>query len=408
MRIILLILLTILSFDVFPQSDTFKVKDGSFHQVEGCITIPAHYDQNDLPMAVIKIIPENINEQDRTKLRFEGNLATDIEVVQKVGETWVYVTAQAITFLRIKHPDFGATEYNIPFDLEPKKCYEMVLQNTNNKQKNTFVAINTEPNGVDIYIDGKHYGKTPNIITEIDKGEHELKLEKEGYNTLTKSFSINDDDNLSLNETLSKMQTEKENQSYIVDAQYDEKEESEQGYGVVNGYYFVDLGLPSGTKWATVNIGGDASEDYGGYFAWGETKSKSKFGTNSLTNGKKIDNISGKSRYDAARSNWGNPWRIPTKAEFQELQEYCIWEWTSLRGKKGYKITGSNGNYIFLPAAGSRRGASLGSANEYGYYWCSEQYGNTGDDAYDLYFNSNNINLHWNSRSHGLSIRPVL
>ena len=111
MKKVLSILFVLISLNIFAQSDTFKVKDGSFHHVKGCVTIPAHTDQNDLPMGVIKIIPENITEQQRMRLTFEGNLAMDIEVEQHEGETWVYVTARAVTFLRIKHPDFGITEY---------------------------------------------------------------------------------------------------------------------------------------------------------------------------------------------------------------------------------------------------------------------------------------------------------
>ena len=126
-KIVLAILTFIMSLNVFSQTDAFKVKDGSFHKIEGCITIPARYDDNDYPMAVVKIIPENINEQDRAKLYFEGNLATFIEVEQNIGETWVYLTAEAATFLRIKHPDFGVTEYWFPMDLKPRQCYELVL-----------------------------------------------------------------------------------------------------------------------------------------------------------------------------------------------------------------------------------------------------------------------------------------
>ena len=99
MKRFFLILLMFISLNILGQSDSFKVKEGSFHKVDGCVTIPAYTDVNDLPMGVIKIIPDNINEQQRTRLTFEGNLAMGIEVVQHEGETWVYVTAKAATFL---------------------------------------------------------------------------------------------------------------------------------------------------------------------------------------------------------------------------------------------------------------------------------------------------------------------
>ena len=406
MKKILSILFVFISLNIFAQSDTFMVKEGSFHHVKGCVTIPARTDVNDLPMGVIKIIPENINEQQRMRLKFEGNLATDIEVEQHDGETWVYVTARAVTFLRIKHPDFGVTEYYPPMEIEANQCYELVLQNLVGNQKTVFVAVNSDPSNAEIYIDGKSYGQTPNMITEIEEGEHELKLEKEGYNSLTKTFVVGKDD-VRINETLEKIVTEEENNQIT----NEEKEErsAEEVYEIedVNGYVFVDLGLPSGLKWASCNVGAETPDDYGNYYAWGETKSKSNYGNGSITKGKNVTDISGKPRYDAARSSWGAPWRMPTKDDFQELKEYCVWEWVSLRGKKGYKITGPNDNIIFLPAAGYKRGTSLSSANQNGCYWCSESYGEHGDSASDLHFNSNSISIHWNNRDYGLSIRPV-
>ncbi|MBR3915350.1 MAG: PEGA domain-containing protein [Bacteroidales bacterium] len=203
MKRFLLVLFALISINAFAQSDSFKVKEGSFHHVQGCVTIPAHTDQNDLPMGVIKIITDNINEQQRARLSFEGNLAMGIEVEQHEGETWVYVTARAATFLRIKHPDFGVTEFNIPMEIEANKCYEMTLQYLNNNAPvNTYISVDSEPSGADIYIDGKHYGKTPNIITDLPMGKHEIKLEKQEYNPVTKIFIIEEGEKLKFNETL--------------------------------------------------------------------------------------------------------------------------------------------------------------------------------------------------------------
>lgn len=210
MKIIFLLLLSFIALNSFGQSKSFKALEGSFHHIEGCITIPAHTDQNDLPMAVIKIIPDNISEQERTRLTFEGNLATDIEVEQKVGETWVYVTAKAITFLRIKHPDFGVTELNIPMEIEPNNCYEMVLQYIEEPKNDSYVVIDSNPKGADIYIDGQHYGKTPDIIKELPIGKHELRLEKAEYNPITKIFIIKEGENLNFKETLSSIYVEEE------------------------------------------------------------------------------------------------------------------------------------------------------------------------------------------------------
>ena len=214
-KIVLATFMFIMSLNVFSQSDTFKVKDDSFHKIEGCITIPARYDDNDAAMAVVKIIPENINEQDRAKLYFEGNLATFIEVEQNIGETWVYLTAEAATFLRIKHPDFGVTEFWFPMSLKPKQCYEMVLQNVDITPvaEVGFLSISSEPNGADIYVDGKHCGMTNKVVTDLAEGSHTLKLEKQGYVTLTKTINITKGETLQLNETL---QTISSQRAYLI------------------------------------------------------------------------------------------------------------------------------------------------------------------------------------------------
>ena len=211
MKMVLATFMFIMSLNVFSQSDTFKVKDDSFHKIEGCITIPARYDDNDAAMAVVKIIPENINEQDRAKLYFEGNLATFIEVEQNIGETWVYLTAEAATFLRIKHPDFGVTEFWFPMSLKPKQCYEMVLQNVDITPvaEVGFLSISSEPNGADIYVDGKHCGMTNKVVTDLAEGSHTLKLEKQGYVTLTKTINITKGETLQLNETLQSISSQK-------------------------------------------------------------------------------------------------------------------------------------------------------------------------------------------------------
>ena len=732
MKKILLVLLTFVSLNIFAQSDSFIVKEGSFHKVDGCVTIPTHTDINDLPMGVIKIIPDNINEQQRMRLTFEGNLATDIEVEQHEGETWVYVTARAVTFLRIKHPDFGVTEFYPPMEIEANQCYEMTLQYVvpNTEPETGFLAISSEPSeanvyvdgkdygkttafitdlaegnhtlklekqgyvtitknivikkgetlkldetlqtissqrtyiivktdnpdaliyiddepintgeasksvnigsthtykiecnlyhtetgtvtvnervtidkklrpnygyinvttspesgakvyidgeylglspiktdklrsgshtvrvmkdmfkmkeqsfvvndgqttnatlnmsanfvnvtintdadadiyvdeeykakgiwtgrlsdglhnfearkanhrttkkildlvlgenvtvtldnpqaisgsldvnsspmSAEIYIDGKHYGQTPNFINDVLIGTHELKLEKSGCATLTKTITIKENENLTINEKLQTgkeitISTDKTGDKIYVDGNYvgtspitsnlsydshnikairDGKEVSKtitvsQSGGEnnvklafvleINGHEYVDLGLS--VKWATCNVGASSPEEYGDYFAWGETKTKTKSSydsDNSVTYGKQMSDIKGDSHYDAARSNWGGTWRLPTEAELEELENKCIWKWTTQNGVKGYKVTGPNGNSIFLPAAGVRLGSSLDRAGEYGFYWSSSPDESNSIIAYCLYFNSSVQSVDWYPRPNGLSVRPV-
>ena len=185
--------------------------------------------------------------------------------------------------------------------------------------------------------------------------------------------------------------------------------------GYINGHEWVDLGLS--VKWATCNVGATSPEEYGDYFAWGETSAKSSYdGDNSLTYDKSnyalrlhgiIDprGIISK-RYDAANVNWGASWRMPTKDEIDELVNKCKWHRTTLGGKAGYRVTGANGNSIFLPAAGIRFGASLRSAGDYGGYWGSSVYDST-IYAYGLSTPGGYRHVERGSRFYGLSVRPV-
>ena len=177
----------------------------------------------------------------------------------------------------------------------------------------------------------------------------------------------------------------------------------------ISGYEYVDLGLPSGLKWAACNVGADSPEEYGDYYAWGETSTKTEYTEeNSLTHGKSMSDISGNITYDVARKKWGSSWRIPTEKEFEELIKKCKWEWTTQNGKRGYKVIGPNGNSIFLPAAGYRYGSYLFyDAGELGTYWSSSPlYTNF---ARYLEFDSSCHRTNWHNHLfyNGLPVRPV-
>ena len=202
---------------------------------------------------------------------------------------------------------------------------------------------------------------------------------------------------------------------------------------VIVGHEYVDLGLPSGTLWATCNIGAESPEDYGDLFAWAETTSKSTFSWKTYRYAGHIygtsptDFITKYNTYsstystadfltelepgdDAAYVNWGAKWRMPTKTQFDELinSNYTTATWTTQNGVSGILITSkSNGNSLFLPAAGARGDTSLGSAGSDGYYWSRMLYGKEPSSAYRLIFNSGNISTGSISRIYGLSVRPV-
>lgn len=176
----------------------------------------------------------------------------------------------------------------------------------------------------------------------------------------------------------------------------------------INGHEYVDLGLS--VKWATCNVWAYLPSDTGDYYAWGETATKEDYSQNSSeTFGKgSMSDIRGTSR-DVARKEWGIPWRMPTKAEFEELLNNCTWTWTTQDSRRGYCIISKlNGNSIFLPAAGARYGTSSPSdVNSNGYYWCSTPDGSNGSGAIRLHFYNSYRGLNWDCRIKGYPVRPV-
>lgn len=201
------------------------------------------------------------------------------------------------------------------------------------------------------------------------------------------------------------------------------------------GDEWVDLGLPSGLLWASRNVGATSPEDYGDYFAWGETQPKedyfwdtyrysnnyylditgahprltkyctdSDYGNNGFT-----DNLTTlQPGDDAATANWGGGARTPTKEEWGELIYNTIVEWTRRNGVNGQLFTGSNGNSIFLPSAGFRSFSSLDYAGELGNYWSSSLNMDDPSDAWYLLFNSNwYIRSDEGFRPHGYTVRAV-
>lgn len=185
----------------------------------------------------------------------------------------------------------------------------------------------------------------------------------------------------------------------------------------------VDLGLS--VKWASCNLGANAPEEYGNYYAWGEmtsTKRDYYWSTYKWCKGNEdLNKYCTDSEYgtvdnktvlapgdDAAHLSLGGKWRMPTAAEWDELIEECKWIWTTQGGKNGYKVTSkTNGKSIFLPAAGFRYDYILDNAGSYGYYWSSSL--NTDDPcfAYEMYFYSTNFFRGSGRRYLGLSVRPV-
>lgn len=173
-----------------------------------------------------------------------------------------------------------------------------------------------------------------------------------------------------------------------------------------DGHEWVDLGLPSGTKWATMNVGATTPEGYGNYYAWGETTTKSSYSSSNYNYSSNPTTLP--LDRDAAYANWGSSWRMPTEAEQGELRTECTWTWTTQNGVNGYKVTSkTNGNSIFLPAAGYRT-SGLVDAGSRGIYWSSSLSTSSSSSAYHLNFNSDVVGGYDNSRYYGRTVRAVL
>ncbi len=293
-----------------------------------------------------------------------------------------------------------------------------------------ILSLNSMPLDAKITIDGKEHGLTPRNINDLIVGSHKVKISKFGYIDASFDVVIKEGETTEHTVTLqraaqnssnnSKVQgssgslanagkTDAGNKSGAERTLDSAKSAIVSSNGKISGHEYVDLGLPSGTLWATCNVGASKPEEYGDYYAWGETETKKKYTErNSKTRGKEINDIGGDPTYDVARKQWGGTWRLPTKAECLELIDNCKWEWIKQDDVDGYKISGINGNSVFLPAAGWRSGALLEDKGDT-YYWCSSPSENT-IRAYSLFFMRIGALYRGTSvipRNLGSSVRPV-
>ena len=198
----------------------------------------------------------------------------------------------------------------------------------------------------------------------------------------------------------------------------------------IKQYEYVDLGLPSGLKWAKCNIGAETETDYGDYFMWGSTKPNAKttcnWAKNPFNNGSSIynedyfnahksewldDKNNLKPEYDAAVQIMGGDWRMPTRDEIQELLDNTDNEWDTINGVNGWKFTSKTdiSKYIFIPASGFYSGFSFNNQGNFGSVWASSLEDGYPFNALDLYFISDYIDADYgNYRCYGLPVRGVM
>lgn len=198
-----------------------------------------------------------------------------------------------------------------------------------------------------------------------------------------------------------------------------------------DSHEYVDLGLPSGTLWATMNVGASTPEECGDYFSWGETTpregedpywtnyqwSVNKWNTMTkyCTNSSQGYNgfVDGKTELDpeddVATVNWGSKWQMPSKAQMEELRTKCTWQWTTSNGVKGYLVKSkSNGASLFMPVTDYYSNGQIYNAGYLGYYWTRTLHETTSYKAYYLFFySSSNLECTYGERYSGFAVRAV-
>lgn len=171
----------------------------------------------------------------------------------------------------------------------------------------------------------------------------------------------------------------------------------------------VDLGLS--VNWAGYNVGAEMPQDYGYYYSWGEVDHLVKKGSTGTTANQRfaipIADLSNYPEKDAATANWGTKWHMPSLSDVKELFEKCSWEWMEYKGVLGYRVTGPNGNAIFLPSAGYDNGDYRAFQGTAGLYWTSTPFGGNAEGAYLIIFNDGQISTDTRHPNQGCSVRPV-
>ena len=359
-------------------------------------------DPNGEKCAVIKIMTKE------TGFSFDVGSLGVMKSVNKVGEIWVYVP-YGVKKISLNHPAFNPLKYNIPITIDKGRTYRMVLKV--DKQTNTLTIRYSPINAVVMIDDEMVTGNNGVATKELPFGEHRYKVLANGYLPVEGIAKIKKEEPTTVGAQLMSDGTAPVQPSYVTTGSNRPSVPTIQEHG----HDAVDLGLS--VKWATCNIGASSPEDYGDYYAWGETeikgdyKNKTYFDPKQEKYHKKLKTVLD-SEDDVAHVKWGGSWRMPTVDEFKELEEKCTWTWTTQSGKKGYLVTSkTNGNSIFLPAArfssSSSVLSSLGGPAADGSYWSSSLSADLSSTARSLLFFSSNLRMYRTYRHFGLSVRAV-
>lgn len=270
-----------------------------------------------------------------------------------------------------------------------------------------------------LYIDNKSVGSASDTHF-LNIGTHNVKVTAEGYEDYTNKITVNS-------------QTKPQKIKMTEDPIYNKPSVSVSVGEYRNGHYCVDLGLPSGTLWATCNVGADSPEEYGEYFAWGETEPKKKYNGSTLKYCSYLSGVHKECKFekyvtfdfhghvdgkteldksdDPASVNWNYNWRTPSEDQLSELQR-CEWVLGVINGHLGYKIIGPNGNSIFLPCAGRKWENHAYRNNSSAFEYMSRSISTSIDNVncYSLSYNGQKVYSYgiYSGREYGRTVRPVL
>lgn len=307
-------------------------------------------------------------------------------------------------------------------DPDPTEDVVEVVEITEDSTTETAVVFTCNVPTAKLFVDGKEQGCASGQHF-LKAGSHTIKATAEGYKDYTSEITVS-------NEKLAYSITMTEKQK----TEIAEAPASQPTTGKHQGHDWVDLGLPSGTKWATMNVGATSLSDYGNYYAWGETRPKSNYDWKNLkywisgialldlkfskyvTDSQfgKVDNKTElELNDDAAYANWGAGWRMPSREQLDELCKKCEWKKSTLihmgHSSEGYTVEGPNGNDIFLPYTGFGNLDSSVSVGVCGIYRSRTLEGKRNTDAYGIYIDSSIISRdsHGVSRYEGCCVRAV-
>ena len=287
-----------------------------------------------------------------------------------------------------------------------------------------ILNVNYRPLGSDVYVDGVRVGTSPNIFRNVRVGDRRVEVRKEGYEPVVSTVTVRENEQTSFSGTLnaaaSGRSSDTANAAHSSESTSSPVASSSDLVSYLtcpdgNHPHLIDLGLPSGTKWSCCNVGANKPEDYGGYYAWGETETKTQYDWSTYRHCEGTeescrnigDEIAG-TQYDVAHVKWGGSWVMPSNDQVKELLDNCKMKWTKVNGVKGRKFTSKkNGGSVFLPAAGYRWDDGLRGAGSNGYYWSSTQGPSGTSGAYRLYVRSDEADWYYYDRSRGHTVRPV-